>query len=160
MTKDDREATIRRVGEYHAKRRNRMERWLAKRKPEDLPKALALETEMLRKRVELYSILKLYDQGLAAMVRIWCLILGIYLLFGIGNLTLFFVAMAMMTLATIPAIKIGLFVTEATMKDVMSMMTTLAAVFKVKTEESEELLDRAIDVLAAEWLLPDDSPER
>ena len=155
---NERAATIKKVGDYHAKRRSGFAKWLARKKSEELPDVLKTEVEMLQRKVNFYSWMREVDQAVMFMIRILCFVLAGclvgYAMTGRigGEFTRAALTMAFNTVITMPFVKLTLWLVGISIKDVLSMMTVLSEVFGVKTDESAKLMEVAIDALAADTL--------
>lgn len=152
VSREEREAAIRMVGEYYIKHREGKIKWLERHKQEKYPIILQAEVESLGRRRKFYSQMRINEQAIGLMLRLLVFGLMLELLIGGGRLMEFLFSMSVFTLVTAPVIWLVTTITEETMKDIMTMMTVLASVYGVATPESEKELENSLRSMAADTL--------
>ena len=152
VSREEREAAIRMVGEYYIKHREGKIKWLEQHKQERYPIILQAEVESLGRRRKFYSQMRINEQAIGLMLRLLVFGLMLELLIGGGRLMEFLFSMSVFTLVTAPVIWLVTTITEETMKDIMTMMTVLASVYGVATPESEKELENSLRSMAADTL--------
>lgn len=151
LTSDEaREDMVLDVAKYYAKKRKKYLEWLGRFDKERLPEVLEIEAGMLRRDLAAYSWARQIDEVLMSFERVLCFILLICLMMMYnGEFTVAAMQMAFYTVVSVPCVKLLVMLTSAQMKSSISMMTVMSVVRKVKTDETEKLLNSAIDALAA-----------